>query len=793
MTTKLLKVTLSAFLMCCSLLVAAQTGNIHGTVRTSDGGPAALVNITLTGTKKGTTVNSKGGYTLNNIKPGNYTLVASYTGLQTQSKQITVKVNETSTADFMLAENNEALQEVVIAKNKTNKFSRKESEYVSRMPLKNLENPQVYSVVSHVLMAEQMVVDYKDALWNSPGAIPSVSPAGTASAYIRGFNVSTSVRNGMAAQSWTYIDPINVDRIEIIKGPSGTLFGSSIVSFGGLINQVTKKPFDTFKGEVSTTIGSYDFSRIAADINTPINEDKSVLFRVNTAYQNEGSFQNYGHARTFTFAPSLSYKVDDRLTLLFDLEIFAQNKTQNPYPTFSGPVSTYPGFFADGTMKSMSDVLLDYQTSFGGENIDAKVMSRNFYTQADYKISDSWKSTTTVAYSNSHVERSLQIYPLFVSPSLVTRRVTDFGPRDFNSIDIQQNFTGDFKIGSFRNRLVAGADVFTYHGKQKYSNQITYDNVAPIDITKPFTSIVLERLDQLAASTASNYQTAKQNIFSAYFSDVFNITDKFNAMVSLRADRFMSQPSVTNGIVGTNNYNQTAFSPKFGLTYQLVKDQLSLFGNYMNGFSNVGPVTQPDGTISIFKPRQANQMEGGVKAEAFDHKLTATLSYYDIKISNATTTELRNNLVFSVQDGTQRSKGFEAEIIANPLEGLNIIAGYGYNESIVTNTSTIANLGKRVTAAPQNVANFWISYKFQEYIKNVGLGFGANYVSDSYFDAPNTFKIPSYSIYNASVFYDQPKWRFGLKLNNMTNEKYWNSSLAYQMLRQYLGSVTLKF
>ncbi|CAM3919002.1 iron complex outermembrane recepter protein [Pedobacter westerhofensis] len=756
-----------------------QSGSIRGTVTTSDGQPAEFVTIGLKGASKSTAVDKKGNYQINRVLPGNYTLTTRYVGLVPQSKTVELKAGETLVVDFVLSENHEQLKEVVIGGDKPNKFAGKKSEYVARMPLSNLENPQVYSVVSKELMQEQMVVDYKDALWNSPGVVPGVTPAGTIGVYLRGFSVSTSVRNGMAAQAWSSVDPINIERAEIIKGPSGTLFGSSIVSFGGLINQVTKKPFDTFKGEISSTVGSYNLSRVTADINSPLNADKSVLLRVNTAYHNEGSFQNIGHNRSFTFAPSLSYKVDDRLTLLFDAEIFTQNKTQNPYPTFNA-----------GLFTSLKDVPLDYRTSYGGENIDARLSSRNFYTQGDYKISDNWKSTTQVAYSNNHVERSLQMYPVYLTATSVARSILDFGPRDFNSIDFQQNFTGDFKLGSLRNRLVAGLDVFTYDGKQRYSNQIAYD-VIP-DITKPFAAVDLPKYNLLAANGTYSSVSAKQDIYSAYASDVLNITDKLEAMMSLRVDRFKNKPTLTNGVAAKNNYNQTALSPKFGLVYQLVKDQLSLFANYMNGFSNVGPVTQPDGSSEVFKPRQANQFEGGIKAEAFEHRLSASVSFYDIRVSNATYTELRNNLNFTVQNGTQRSRGFEAELIANPVNGLNIVAGYAYNENKTTK-GTAALIGKLVQAAPQNVANFWVSYKFSEYIKNVGLGFGGNYVDKSYFDALNTLKIPSYLLLNASVFYDQPKWRFGLKGNNLGNEHYWNYAAAYQMTRQYLGSITFKF
>jgi len=78
-------------------------------------------------------------------------------------------------------------------------------------------------------------------------------------------------------------------------------------------------------------------------------------------------------------------------------------------------------------------------------------------------------------------------------------------------------------------------------------------------------------------------------------------------------------------------------------------------------------------------------------------------------------------------------------------------------------------------------------------LRNIGLGFGGNYVSDNFFDAENTIVIPKYTIINASVFYDQPKWRLSLKANNLSNEKYWTNYGIPETLRQYLANISFKF
>jgi iron complex outermembrane receptor protein len=115
------------------------------------------------------------------------------------------------------------------------------------MPLKNIENPQVYSTVSSQLLKEQVVTNYEDALKNVPGIFKlweTTGRGGDGGAYysLRGFEAQSTIINGMPGLTNGSLDPANIEKIEVIKGPSGTLFGSTIVSYGGLINTVTKKP-----------------------------------------------------------------------------------------------------------------------------------------------------------------------------------------------------------------------------------------------------------------------------------------------------------------------------------------------------------------------------------------------------------------------------------------------------------------------------------------------------------------------------------------------------------------------
>jgi iron complex outermembrane receptor protein len=264
-------------------------------------------------------------------------------------------------------------------------------------------------------------------------------------------------------------------------------------------------------------------------------------------------------------------------------------------------------------------------------------------------------------------------------------------------------------------------------------------------------------------------------------------------MLSLRADRFVDKGTYYPAYdTAKAAYSQNALSPKLGLVYEVVKDQVSFFGNYMNGFSNLTGVGF-DG--ESFKPQQANQWEFGVKLDAFQHKLSSTISYYNIGVSNMTRQDL-DHPGFDIQDGTQVSKGIEAEVIANPFGGLNIVAGYAYNDSRMTKSQKNVQGLRPASAGPEHLANLWMSYRFMKgAVKGLGFGVGGNHGSAA-FQTNNTafaFVIPAYTVIDATVYYDRPTYRLGVKVDNLTNEQYWSFRLAPQMPTRVTANITFRF
>ncbi|MFT3704995.1 MAG: TonB-dependent receptor [Agriterribacter sp.] len=793
------------FLLIISLFISvalfSQNAVIKGTIKTSDGKPAESVTVFLKNTTKSTVANTNGEYELKNVKPGSYILITSFVGLETKEQKVQLSAGDVQTVDFVLNESEQKLQEVIIS---VRNNSNRSSEYVSKMPLKNLENPQVYNTVSAEILKQQVITTYDDALKNVPGIQrlwESTGRNGDGGSYytLRGFESQVSMMNGLPGLTNGNLDPANIEKIEVIKGPSGTLFGSSVIGYGGLVNNVTKKPYDNFGGEVTYTGGSFGLNRIAADINLPLSKEKGVSARINTAYQSENSFQDQGFRKSFFFAPTISYKVNDKLSFLFVTEFMQEEKT-NPTMLFLGRDSKLQ-------YQNLADLNYNNKLSLTSNDLSIKNPRYNLQGQMLYKLSDSWTSQTVVSRGQSNSDG----YYSYLYDN-------ENGNRDFGlwitkensymvSSDIQQNFIGDFKIGSFRNRIVAGLDYFNRttayggtgwawvhnvnaQGEINYIDPATNQEVAPVYLTK-------QSIDNLLANAAPGDFTAKDQTYSAYVSDVFNITSSLMAMASLRYDYFDNK-----------TYHQAALSPKFGLLYQPIQDKLSVFANYMNGFRNIAPsqVSNADGsnpTLKTFEPEHANQLEFGIKTNLFAGRLNSTVSYYDIRVANQTMPDPENQFN-TIQGGKSRSRGIELDINANPLPGFNIMVGYAYNYSNVLR-GELENIwfeqGKRpIWAGPKNLANAWATYTFASgAVKGFGLGFGGNYASDNA-TLNNTltgvFILPAYTVMNASVFYNGNKFRITCNLNNLGNKEYYGggwSTVNPQKPRNFAASVAYKF
>lgn len=669
------------------------------------------------------------------------------------------------------------------------------SATVSKLPLKDIENPQVYNVISKAVLKDQVVTNLYNGLKNATGVTrlwESTGRGGDGAEYytMRGFAVQPTIVNGVANINNGTLDPVNIENMEVIKGPSGTLFGGNLISYGGFINIITKKPYEKFGGEIGFITGSFGLNRVTADINAPLNED--VFLRINSSFHSELSFQDAGFVKSFFVAPSLKVKATSKLTF----DIYTEYK--------SGESANAPMIFLN-RYRPLSFSTIDifannYEKSYTSNALTIKNPTFGMQLHANYRISNQWSTQTIVSTGISKTDGYYHYLWDAADGNNFTRYISKRNGAT-NATNIQQNLIGEHSIGKIRNRVIIG---FDYLDKNIQNNSTGWVANGTVSLQEQNDSgaITTQGVDALLINSSEGVSSAKTNIISTYISDVINFTPALSAMIGLRVDNFTGKP---NYWATEEIKNQTTISPKYGIVYQPILNKLSVFANYMNGFVNLDPAQVSDingqnPTIKVFDPEKANQWEIGTKANIYKDKISITASYYDITVSNKLMTD-PTNPNNQIQGGEVKSKGFEVSVVTSPIEGLSIISGFSKNNSEVIKDATDGGyLGLRPEeAGPENLLNFWANYKVPTgALKNWGIGFGANYASEQKtLNRKNigTFTLPSYTVFNSVISYNSDKYSINIKVDNLTNQKYYTgwSTVTPQRPRYFSLALNYKF
>ncbi|MEG0925496.1 MULTISPECIES: TonB-dependent receptor [Chryseobacterium] len=787
-------------------LSAQQSERIRGKIMLSEQAPVKNALLRLVNTSYQAKTNNLGEFYFDNVTPGEYTLQVVLNDIELMREQIHIKQDVYEIPTVYAPAQNNVIEGITVYAFSRNKFLAKDSTSISKMPLKSLENPQAYTIINQQILKEQLTYDVSEVLKNVPGMVKMQGSPGRGSGdgsfyySLRGFPTKISMVDGVPANTNGEVDPSDIEHIEVIKGPSGTLYGGAVTSFGGLINVVTKKPKDYFGGEISYLMGSYNLNRVTADVYGPVTDSRKTLFRLNAAYQYQNGFRDSEFRKSFFVAPTLSYQVNDKLKFSLGAQIYNYEGTNTPiiFLARSRPFVAH----------TPDELGFDWKRSYSNNDMTLKAPSINVKAEVNYKISKNWNSQTLISRNYRKTEGLYQYQ--FIrgdkSDAMLERNV-QWQNSEAASTSVQQNFNGQFNIGKIKNKVLIGLDYLNQSLNNNHSPIIKFDTINGQDLTAKYGFISRDlAMQKIQVSKAAlTRTTTSSNIYGAYLSDAVYITDRLITLLSLRIDHYESKGQLNlNKNERLGEFKQTAWSPKVGVVYQIFKDRFSVYANYMNGFSNTAPVTQGladyDGNM---KPQKSNQWEAGFKGNLWRNRINFTVGYYDILVDNMQREieVIRDGKGYriTIQDGEQRSKGVELEVIANPLQGLNVMAGYAYNDSKFVKADPTVDGRRPGSAGPASVFNSWVSYVLQSgSLEGLGFGFGVNRVGHQITEHKTTtgkFTFPAYTLINASISLEKERYRLGFKMNNLGNAQYFAGQgvVVAQMPRNFVAEVSLKF
>jgi iron complex outermembrane receptor protein len=627
--------------------------------------------------------------------------------------------------------------------------------------------PGSIQVIPRQILEDQKTTRVQEALENVSGVRKQGNFGGTdAGGYnIRGFAQDGNFRNGFSDNDfYSSVDTANIDRIEVLKGPASVLFGQA--EPGGIVNIVTKQPLSTPYYSAEFNVGNYGFYRPSFDISGPLTDDGSVLYRLNVAYQNAGSFRDYNFTERVFVAPVITWNISDRTSLTFDLEYHNNNYLfdrglpslgDRPAPI---PISRFIGL--PQSVYDDSNLRVGYRLE---HNFSKDWQLRNGFSFVSGRLAGDYAIGGYGLVDD-------QFAPIYIGRDEFSREV----------YTLQTELVGRFKTGSVVHQPLIGVELRT-----NVWSYTSFDVADPIllDIFNPNYDVDLPAIPEESFS-----YTTRRDTLGIYLQDQITFAENLKFLVGGRFDAFYRQDDF-----GTpEEESLTAFSPRVGIVYQPIKP-ISLYASYTQSF-------QPDrflgrsATNEPFKPTEGTQYEVGIKAD-ISEKLSATLAAYEITKTNVVTSD-PNDPDLSVQVGEQRSRGIELDIGGEILPGWNIIASYTYTDAITSKDNTVP-VGNRIDNAPEHAASLWTSYELQTGdLKGLGFGLGLYYVGDRYADLENTSVLSSYFRTDSAIYYKQDNWRLALNFRNLFNETYYETSQSRNIIYPgapftVIGSFSIQF
>ncbi|MDN5048787.1 TonB-dependent siderophore receptor [Aliarcobacter butzleri] len=636
------------------------------------------------------------------------------------------------------------------------------------------ETPQSVQVVSNEIIKELNAVKIEDVLDYTSGISRQNNFAGMWDNFsIRGFagNENTGMsllKNGFADNRGYNAprDTANIESIEFLKGPSGSLYGNS--EPGGTINIVTKEPKFTSEHSIKTDVGSYDFYRMALDSTAPINDN--LAYRLNVATEKKGSFRDHIESQRYVVAPSLLYAISD-----------------DTFVSYMGEFIEQKAPFDRGIALIDGKNVMNPKNFLGNpDDGDVTLKNQTHQLKLEHYFSDSWSSRMGVAYKNN----SLKGFGSEVTPA--TKITTDSinlrtRYRDYSSDDIQ--FQADLQnvadIKDATNTLLFGVE--TYRFEQDSILYTNKDTVRVDNIRSNPTYTVLKT--GLGSLSTDKYE--EQKGVALFVQDEVAYKD-FRFLTGLRYDevRMDNVNHLDSSSVKQNDY---AVSPRVGITY-LIDDMWSV---YTTSGTSFRPNTGTDIDGKTFEPEKSVSIETGLKFESEDKKTGGTLSLYQIQKKNVLMTD-PNDPDEKRAAGKVRSKGIEFDFNGKITDNIKANFNYTYTDAKVVEDSTYE--GKELLNIPKHTSSVLLMWEDSLSLNSsYGIGTGVTYVGRKAGNVNNDFYLPDYTTAKIVSYYKVNKdLNFSLNIDNLFDEEYIASSYDVSWLtvgnpRTATLSMTYKF
>lgn len=758
-----------------------QSNTLEGRILDAQGDAIAGASVHVLNTNRGTYSDQEGRFRLT-LGEGRYRLHIRAVGYASVDRLVDTSENG-EILEVTLKESAQQLNDVIVT-------AQKEEENLQHVPF------------STTALSSQEVTEFR--IWNTDqitAIIPNLYAANP------GDNRNVTSIRGITSTSYdpsvaTYIDGVNqfsldtyiaqlfdIERIEVLRGPQGTLYGRN--AMGGVINIHTVPPGNQTRGFAEVSVGSFGQQRYGVGLRTPIVANKlffgvSGLYdRADGFYTNEFDNSDFDKHHSFTGNYYLSYLASPEWA--FTLNVKNHSHRNNGAFPLAGSVE---GAFEDpftvnqnARTELVDDVLNgSFIASYAGSSL-------NFTSQTTYQ-------------SNYRIYKE----PIDgdFSPIDGITIINNYG-RDWNFVKV---FTQEFKVTS----PAASASPLKWTG----GTYLYYQNIPFKQATRFGEDAAFVGADDTNFSII-NTSTGKSRGVAVYGQATYAVNDKIEVSAGLRYDHEKKEQSglaeyqhdpnpdpifaIIPDTSATVSFN--AVSPKVSVAYYPT-DRTNIYAVYSKGF-RAGGLTQLSADPSqapffAFKPEYSNNIEVGYKQTFPNRKfqLNAALFYTKVTDAQVPTLILPDAITVTRNAGELTSRGFEIEVMATPVDGLNLSYSVGYTDATYESLKNVEGAdpssllvdynGNRQIFTPDLTSMLAVQYAYDLDLsfplKLVVRGEWAH-LGTHYFDLANTIRQAPYNLVNARAGVAIDTFEVMFWARNLGDAQY--ISYAYDFGATHLG------
>ncbi len=765
------------FFICSCIPVPAQnTITVSGKITNEKSEPVTDASVHLLNTNIAVFTDAQGNYTIGNIHTGKYIISFSAVGYATQNKDVEI----TASANNINAQLTDAaiqLDDVVVTAEKKEESLQKIPVSITALSAKQVNEFRVWN-------SKELTAIVPNMFSNNSGDERNVTS-------IRGIT-TTSYDPAVA----TYIDGVSqfsldtyiatlfdVERIEVLRGPQGTLYGRN--AMGGVINIITKQPSNITNGFAEINIGNYNQQRYTLGFRTALIKNKLFLGVAGVYNKRDGFYTNsfynssYDRLNTFTGNYYLKYLPAANWAITLNVKN-QQNRNNGAFPL----AGTVEDAFAAPFMIQ--------------QNATAKMIDNTLNASLSVNHSgNGFNFTSFTAWQNNYRYYNAPLDGDF-SPLDAVTIINNYGNK-WNNVKV---FTQEFRFTSPANNTSALKwTAGTYFFNQSVPNkQATHFGKDAAIFGVPDTDF-----------STINTSKGTNNGIAVYGQGTYSITKKLDLIAGLRYDyenkkldvegeyakdggpSFVTQPDTSA------KADFSAVSPKLGLNYAVASNS-NLFITYSRGYRTGGLTqlssdpTQPP--LYPYKPEYSNNIEAGIK-NSFYHdrlQLNITAFYTHVNDAQVPTLILPEAITVTKNTGKLNSKGAELELAATPVKGFQLGYNFGYTDAsykslkISQNGEAVDLNGKKQIFTPEFTSMLSAQYTYtinkKQELRAVVRG-EWGYLGEEYFDLANSIRQAPYSLFNIRAGVSTKHFELFFWGRNLGNKKY--IAYAYDFGAVHLG------